>query len=92
MTDETAASAAEPTPVLQVVKGEPTPEELAALVAVVSARAAARAAASAAAGASASAAAANEPERASDWASYWRNVRQPLQHGPGRWRASAHPR
>jgi hypothetical protein len=88
MTDETAASAAEPTPVLQVVKGEPTPEELAALVAVVSARAAA----SAAAGASASAAAANEPERASDWASYWRNVRQPLQHGPGRWRASAHPR
>jgi hypothetical protein len=85
MSDETAASAAEPTPVLQVVKGEPTPEELAALVAVVSARAAAGASAS-------DAAAANEPERASDWASYWRNVRQPLQHGPGRWRASAHPR
>ena len=81
MSDETAASAAAPTPVLQVVKGEPTPEELAALVTVVSA------------GATASdAAAANEPERASDWASYWRNVRRPLQHGPGRWRASAHPR
>jgi hypothetical protein len=84
MSDETPESAAEPTPVLRVVKGEPTPEELAALVAVVSARAAA--------GASASAAAADEPERASDWPSYWRNVRQPLQHGPGRWRASAHPR
>ncbi|MDT7655056.1 MAG: hypothetical protein QOI36_6467 [Pseudonocardiales bacterium] len=70
--------------VLKVVKGEPTPEELAALVAVVSARAAA--------GATASAAAANEPERASDWASYWRNVRRPLPHGPGEWRASGLPR
>jgi hypothetical protein len=71
-------------PALRVVKGEPTPEELAALVAVVSARTAA-----AAAGA---AAVQSEQERASDWASYWRNVRRPLQHGPGRWRASAHPR
>jgi hypothetical protein len=83
MSDETPESAAEPTPVLRVVKGEPTPEELAALVAVVSARAAAGAA---------SAAAESEPDRASDWASYWRNARQPLRHGPGRWRASAHPR
>jgi hypothetical protein len=71
-------------PALRVVKGEPTPEELAALVAVVSARTAA-----AAAGA---AAVQSEQERAGDWASYWRNVRRPLQHGPGRWRASAHPR
>ena len=70
-------------PVLRVVKGDPTDEELAALVAVVSARAAAQAAAGAAVAAE---------QRASDWASYWRNVRQPLQHGPGRWRASAHPR
>jgi Acyl-CoA carboxylase epsilon subunit len=84
MSDETAASAAAPTPVLQVVKGEPTPEELAALVAVVSARAAAAA--------TASASAANEPERASDWASYWRSVRRPLLHGPGEWRASGLPR
>ena len=67
-------------PVLRVVKGEPTPEELAALIAVISARAAAT-----------TSAASGEPERASDWASYWRNVRRPLQHGPGRWRASAHP-
>jgi hypothetical protein len=70
-------------PVLQVVKGDPTDEELAALVAVVAARAATQAAAGAAAA---------PEQRASDWASYWRNVRQPLQHGPGRWRASAHPR
>ncbi|HEU4946079.1 MAG TPA: acyl-CoA carboxylase subunit epsilon [Kribbella sp.] len=77
MSDETQ-------PVVEVVKGEPTPEELAALVAVVSARAAA-AAASADQGDA-------EQERASDWASYWRNVRRPLQHGPGRWRASAFPR
>jgi len=65
--------------VVRVVKGDPTPEELAALIAVMTARVAA---------------AETEPatERASDWASYWRNVRRPLQHGPGRWRASAFPR
>ncbi|HZO66813.1 MAG TPA: acyl-CoA carboxylase subunit epsilon [Kribbellaceae bacterium] len=65
--------------VVRVVKGDPTPEELAALIAVITARVAA---------------AETEPatERASDWASYWRNVRRPLQHGPGRWRASAFPR
>ena len=71
---------AESEPVLRVVKGDPSPEELAALVAVVSARAAAAAAAPT-----------EEPQRASDWASYWRNVRRPLHPGPGRWRASAHP-
>jgi hypothetical protein len=70
---------AEETPELRVVKGEPTAEELAALVAVISARAA-------------GAAPQPETERAGDWASYWRNVRRPLEHGPGRWRASAHPR
>jgi hypothetical protein len=66
-------------PVVRVVKGNPTPEELAALVAVVTARAAAAVPAE------------PDTERASDWASYWRNVRRPLQHGPGRWRASAFP-
>jgi acyl-CoA carboxylase epsilon subunit len=65
-------------PVVRVVKGDPTPEELAALVAVVTARKAAAPEA--------------EEERASDWASYWRNVRRPLEHGPGRWRASGFPR
>jgi hypothetical protein len=70
-------------PVLRVVKGEPTPEELAALVAVISARAAA----SASAAGSASA----YLDRAGDWATYWRNARRPLHPGPNRWRASAHP-
>jgi hypothetical protein len=63
---------------IQVVKGEPTPEELAALVIALRLRATARQP--------------DEPETVSDWASYWRNVRRPLRHGPGRWRASAHPR
>jgi hypothetical protein len=62
---------------LQVVKGEPTEDELAALVAVISAKAAE---------------AEQEPkERPSNWAAYWRSVRRPLQPGPGAWRASANP-
>ena len=64
-------------PILQVVKGDPTPEELAALIMVVAARSAATPA--------------PEPERANNWATYWRNARTPLRPGPGRWRASAHP-
>jgi hypothetical protein len=67
-----------PEPILQVVKGDPTPEELAALVTVIAARAAAPAAAP-------------EPQRASNWATYWRNARTPFRPGPGQWRASAHP-
>jgi hypothetical protein len=65
-------------PVLRVVKGDPTPEELAALIAVVTARAAAPADAP-------------DNNRASNWATYWRNARSPFRPGPGRWRASAHP-
>ncbi|WP_432946450.1 acyl-CoA carboxylase epsilon subunit [Kribbella sp. CA-253562] len=65
-------------PILRVVKGDPSPEELAALVAVVSARAAAPAPAA-------------DTQRASDWATYWRHAKRPLHPGPGRWRASAHP-
>jgi hypothetical protein len=63
---------------LRVVKGEPTAEELAALVAVVSAKAAEAGNA--------------ESERPTSWAAYWRSVRAPLQPGPGAWRASALPR
>jgi hypothetical protein len=62
---------------LQILKGDPTPEELAALVAVLAARP--------------SAPAPRETERASNWATYWRNARQPFHPGPGQWRASAHP-
>jgi hypothetical protein len=67
----------EPAPEIEVVKGDPTPEELAALVAVVAARRAAPA---------------DEPERPSNWAAYWRSVRQPLPHGPSGWRRSSQPR
>ena len=65
----------EPTePVLRVIKGDPTPEELAAVLAVLSAAASSPPA----------------PERAapSGWSAYWRSVRAPLVPGPGAWRSS----
>ncbi|MFI5709847.1 acyl-CoA carboxylase subunit epsilon [Kribbella sp. NPDC051620] len=67
-------------PVLRITKGDPTPEELAALLAVITARSAAAPADSS-----------RTTDRASDWATYWRNHTRPLHPGPGRWRASAHP-
>ena len=72
----------EPTarPLLTVVRGGPTPEQLAALIAVVTARA------SAAETAAAEAAAAVRPL----WAAPV--LRSPLSHGPGAWRASGLPR
>ncbi|SEG90776.1 Acyl-CoA carboxylase epsilon subunit [Thermomonospora echinospora] len=72
---------AEGRPFLQVVRGDATPEEIAALVAVLSARAAA-----------ASAAAGGGTRRTSAWADRSRMVRTPLPHGPGAWRHSALPR
>jgi hypothetical protein len=78
MTDSSTTPAAA-APVLRVVKGDPSPEELAALVAVIAARAAA------------APAPAPDTDRASDWATYWRHAQRPLHPGPGRWRASAHP-
>jgi len=68
-------------PLLTVVRGGPTPEQLAALVAVVTARASA-AAETAAAGVAAAA----RPL----WAAPV--LRSPLSHGPGAWRASGLPR
>jgi Acyl-CoA carboxylase epsilon subunit len=63
---------------LRVAHGDPTPEEVAALVAVLTARA--RAAAGA------------EPRpRRSAWSDHARRLRQPLPHGPGAWRTSAFP-
>lgn len=59
-------------PLLRVVKGGPSPEELAALVAVVSARAAA----------------AGEPEPVTRPAWAAPVLRGPLPHGPGAWRSS----
>ena len=76
-------------PFLQVVRGEPSPEEVAALVAVLTARARAHAAAAAAA--------ADRDRRVSRWADRSRMLRGPVgegvpPRGPGAWRASAFPR
>ena len=59
---------------LRVVKGEPTAEEMAALVTVVAARAASRSAPP------------GEPRR-SAWAAPERRLRRPLLTGPGAWRS-----
>jgi hypothetical protein len=63
-------------PMLRVVRGEPTAEELAALVAVVSARAVA-------------APEPGAPRRLGSWADPRAQVRAPLTVGPGAWVASA---
>jgi len=64
-------------PHLTVVRGEPTPEQLAALIAVVGARAS-------------SGSADEEPPARSRWADPV--LRTPLSPAPGAWRASALPR
>ncbi len=69
----------EPVPLLRIVRGDPTPEELAALVAVVAAHASA-------------ARAVRERARRSAWGDPARLVRPPHQPGPGGWRRSALPR
>ena len=65
------------TPLFQVVKGSPTEEELAAVVAVLTLRFGA-------------AAAAPDP-RESGWSAYGRSVRAPVQPGPEAWRMSGRP-
>jgi hypothetical protein len=72
----------EPTTPLVVIKGDAEPEEVAALVAVVSGLAAA---------AQAAAAQADRPV-APEWSAPHRKVRRTYPHGPGGWRASALPR
>jgi hypothetical protein len=63
---------------LRVVRGDPSDEELAALVAVVT---------------SLNTATPDEPAQArSAWADRRALVRAPLPHGPGAWRASGLPR
>jgi acyl-CoA carboxylase epsilon subunit len=64
-------------PLLRVVKGDPTPEELAALVAVV---------------ASLGGPAAVAPPPTPVWSHPRRLQRVVLRHGPGAWRFSALPR
>ena len=65
------------TPLLRVVKGNPTPEEVAALVAVVSA--------------SASAPAKPAQRPVPEWNRPDRQVRPSYSHGPGAWRTSGLP-
>jgi acyl-CoA carboxylase epsilon subunit len=65
-------------PLLRVVKGAPADDELAALVAVVSAFAAA-------------AAAARAEELRAPWSNPRALVRPPMSHGRGAWRASGLP-
>ena len=67
-------------PVLRVIRGDATPEEVAALVAVLMSRAAAAASAQQA------------PSQArSAWSDRSRLVRGPLSPGPGAWRRSVLP-
>ncbi|MPZ60747.1 MAG: acyl-CoA carboxylase subunit epsilon [Propionibacteriales bacterium] len=70
-------------PMLRVVKGDPAPEDLAALVAVVSARSAAARSAGATGG---------QKSPRSAWADRGALVRQPLPRGPAAWRNSTRPR
>lgn len=65
-------------PVLRVVRGEPDPAELAAVVAVLTARAASGAVA--------------PGGPVSAWTDRGRAVRPVTHPGPGAWRASVHPR
>ena len=64
-------------PLLRVVKGDATPEEVAALVSVVSALGSGDEPA---------------PRRTPEWSAHHRKVRSTLPHGPGGWRSSSLPR
>ena len=65
-------------PLLRIVKGDPTPEEVAALVSVVSAMAA-----------GAAEAAANQKAPKPEWSAHHRKLRPTHRHGAGAWRNSA---
>ncbi len=79
MSEDEAVETQEPgTPLLRVVKGDPTPEELAALVAVVAAR-----------NAAAAAARSSRPRPRSEWGHPSRAHRRPHRFGPDTWRRSA---
>jgi hypothetical protein len=78
---ETAGETTEQQPLLRVVKGDPTPEEVAALVTVVSALAA-----------GAAEAAAKDTGPKPEWSAHHRKLRGSHQHGTGAWRASGLPR
>ena len=77
MSDDPAAEPAETAPFLRVVGGDATPEEIAALVAVLGSMGGGEAPA---------------PKPAPEWSAHHRRVRQTLPHGPGGWRSSGLPR
>ncbi|WP_243056941.1 acyl-CoA carboxylase subunit epsilon [Nocardioides sp. SR21] len=64
-------------PFLRVVRGDATPEEVAALVAVLGSLRPAEEA---------------PPRRTAEWSAHHRKVRRTLPHGPGGWRSSGLPR
>lgn len=64
-------------PFLRVVRGDASPEEVAALVAVLG---------------SMSAPPEAPPRRTPEWSAHHRKVRRTLPHGPGGWRSSGLPR
>ncbi|MDQ4055694.1 MAG: acyl-CoA carboxylase subunit epsilon [Actinomycetota bacterium] len=64
-------------PLLRVVNGDATPEEIAALVAVL---------------ASLGGGDAPAPRRTPEWSAHHRKLRTTLPHGPGGWRSSGLPR
>jgi len=68
----------EPRALLRVVRGDATPEEVAALVAVIASMSGGEAPA--------------RPESRSTWADPGRRMRTTLPHGAGAWRASGMPR
>jgi Acyl-CoA carboxylase epsilon subunit len=65
-------------PVLRIEKGEPTDDELAALIAAMSAKF--------------EAGRTQQASRPSNWAAYWRSVGAQPSPGPSAWRQSALPR
>ena len=75
--DEVSTSSTTEQPLLRVVNGDATPEEIAALVAVF---------------ASLGSGEAPPRRRTPEWSAHHRRVRVTLPHGPGGWRSSALPR
>jgi hypothetical protein len=73
---------AAPGPALVIARGNPSAEQIAAVVAALAATAAARSAGAASA----------RPAVRSQWAARSRLLRAPLLRGPGGWRSSALPR
>ena len=75
--DGEQGQAEETAPFLRVVRGDATPEEVAALVAVLGSLGGAEEA---------------PRRRTPEWSAHHRTVRRTLPHGPGGWRSSGLPR